>query len=170
MLREDSRRGSDVAEVGVAFMQRRWDGDHGDVEAGACLGSIGCGVPTGRQRPSQLVIGHVGRERGAVGKVLGAVDIEVEPDDIEPGLDGGHGKGQTDVALADDDDALVDWIGIHDVASQCPACARERARTQSSCLPRPSTSVVVGAQPRACRAIRVSAAVRRTSPLPSPVR
>lgn len=70
--------------------------------------------------------------RGSVGPVLGAIDVEIEPDDVETGGDGCHGEWQADVTLTDHDDALMGPLGVHRVAFQCPVCASERARTHSS--------------------------------------
>ncbi len=87
-------------------MQRCGHRDDSDVEVGAHVGLIRRRVATGCQCGLQLGVGNVGSERCAVGKVLHALDIEVEADDVESGGDGSHGQRQTDVALADNDDPL----------------------------------------------------------------
>jgi hypothetical protein len=102
-----------VGQVGVAFAQRSRNGDDRHVEAGADVGLIGSGVPARRQRSLQVGVGNVGREGGAVGEILGPLDIEIEADDVVAGGDGGDGQRQTDVTLADDDDALRGDCTVH---------------------------------------------------------
>ena len=96
----------DVGEVGVALAQRRGDGDHGDVEAGAGLGlrRMRC---SGRSRaPRRARRRDVLDVRLAGAESLHPRLVGVVADDGVADVDGAHRERQPDVALTDDEDRV----------------------------------------------------------------